>query len=401
MDFYDSKFITDHCRSILKFYDERVVDETGGYFQNFRDDGSTFNESFRHLVSNARIVMNYCWAGKFFDNDNYLEIARHGLEYVEQVHWQPAIRGYAWLLDNHEPIDLTQHAYGYAFVLMMYAAARKARIIFDDSKILNLYELIESKFWQSDFGLYADEISLSGTLSPYRGQNSNMHMCEAMIACFEATGNTLFIDRAKLIASNIVNRQASLTDDLVWEHFTEDFKPDWEYNKDDPKNIYRPWGFQPGHQTEWSQLLVLINKYAPEAWLIERAKNLFDRAFNISWDVEYGGLFYGFAPDGSICDSDKYFWVQSESLAAAAMLYEVTDESKYLENYLELWRYSWAYFVDHEYGAWLWLLRQNNEPYSDQKSVSGAKCDYHTIGACFKVLTSMGIHSIDDLNGRD
>ena len=35
---------------------------------------------------------------------------------------------------------------------------------------------------------------------------------------------------------------------FVWEHYTVDFEIDWEYNKNDPSNIYRPWGFQPGHQ---------------------------------------------------------------------------------------------------------------------------------------------------------
>lgn len=398
MNFFDSKFIVEHCRSILKFYNHRVVDKSGGYFQNYYDDGSLFNESFRHLVSSARIVMNYSWAAKFFKSKEYKEIARHGLDYVEKVHWRKEIQGYAWLVEDHEPIDLTQQAYGYAFILMMYAAARKAEIINDDNKMLELFELIEKRFWQKDYGLYADEISASGTLSPYRGQNSNMHMCEAMIACYEATNNDLFLKRGKLIAHNIVKRQANLTDGLIWEHFTENFEPDWEYNKDDPKNIYRPWGFQPGHQTEWSQLLILLNQYEPEDWLVESAKELFDRAYEMSWDQKHGGLVYGFAPDGTVCDSDKYFWVQSESLASAAMLYGVTKEDKYLEHYRELWQYSWAYFVDHENGAWYWLLKENNERYSNQKSVSGAKCDYHTIGACFKVLASKGINTIDDLS---
>ena len=51
-----------------------------------------------------------------------------------------------------------------------------------------------------------------------------------------------------------------------------------------------------------------------------RACQLFDAAVAKAWDTEYGGLHYGFAPDGTICDSDKYFWVQAESLAAAALL---------------------------------------------------------------------------------
>ncbi len=397
MDFYNANFIAEHCESILSFYNQRVVDITGGYFQNYHDDGSLFNDKCRHLVSSARIVINYSTAGAFFKNKEYIDIALHGLNYVEQVHWQEENQTYAWLMVDHQPTDMTQQAYGYAFVLMMYAAVKKAGIIQDDDKIAELYDLLEERFWQSEHGLYADEISSDGVLSSYRGQNSNMHMCEAMIACYEATKNNQYLKRAELIAYNIVVRQASLTDGLIWEHFTQDFKPDWDYNKDDPKNIYRPWGFQPGHQTEWSQLLVLLNQYAPKDWLLEKARELFDRAFEKSWDAKHGGLFYGFSPEGDICDSDKYFWVQSESIASAAMLYIGCNDEKYLERYQQLWQYSWQHFVDHEQGAWFWLLKHDNSKYSNQKSVSGAKCDFHTIGACFKVLTTLGVSTMDDL----
>jgi mannose/cellobiose epimerase-like protein (N-acyl-D-glucosamine 2-epimerase family) len=37
---------------------------------------------------------------------------------------------------------------------------------------------------------YADEGGGWGDLSAYRGQNANMHMTEAMLVAFEATGDT-------------------------------------------------------------------------------------------------------------------------------------------------------------------------------------------------------------------
>ena len=43
-------------------------------------------------------------------------------------------------------------------------------------------------------------------------------------------------------------------------------------------------------------------------WMVERATELFDQALEVCWDEQNGGIFYGFAPDGTICDSDKYFW---------------------------------------------------------------------------------------------
>jgi mannose/cellobiose epimerase-like protein (N-acyl-D-glucosamine 2-epimerase family) len=389
--FYSSDFLAEHIAKILEFYDPVVVDESGGYFQNFYDDGSLFDTDFKQLVSSARIVVNYALAGRLFNRADYLSMAQHGLYYLERVHWQEDSQTYAWTLLNHQPQDMSQQAYGYAFVLLAYAAAHKAGLIDSDAPLLRIFHLLEERFWQPKFGLYADEISAAGRLSEYRGQNSNMHLCEAMIMAFEASGDERFLARAIQLAENISQRQAAKTDGLIWEHYTADFQIDWDYNRDDPKNLYRPWGFQPGHQTEWSKLLLILHRHAPQDWMIERARNLFDRAISTAWDETHGGLIYGFDDRSKWCDDDKYFWVQAESFAAAALLYQHTGDKKYYEAYDALWQYSWDYFIDHTHGAWFRVLRRDNSKYSNLKSVAGAKCDYHTIGACQEVLRGLGV----------
>ncbi|AAZ26979.1 AGE family epimerase/isomerase [Colwellia psychrerythraea] len=389
MNFYDHSFLVEHCKSILDFYDHGVLDEHGGYFQNFYDDGTTFNKGFKQLVSSTRIIVNYATAASILNKPKYLETAQHGLDYLEQVHWQSDSQNYAWTLQDNKPLDMTQQAYGYAFVLLAYAAARKAGMIKKDDKLNDVYQLLEERFWQAEYGLYADTLSIDGVLSDYRGQNANMHICEAMISAYEATNNSVFLKRAEVIAENISCKQAALTNNLIWEHYTKDFQPDWLYNKDDPKNLYRPWGFQPGHQTEWTKLLLQLNSHAPQDWLVVKAQQLFDGSFDKSWDDSHGGLIYGFDPEGNWCDDDKYFWVQAESFAAAALLYKATDNSKYLKHYQSLWKYSWQHFVDHQHGAWFRVLHRDNSKYSNEKSAAGAKCDYHTLGSCFEVIKSL------------
>ena len=386
IDFYNKDFLQQHCQSILDFYNPRVIDKTGGYFQNFYDDGSLFQAEFRQLVSSTRIIINYAFAVKWLGKTEYIEKVKHGLDYLENVHWQEKTQQYAWTLTAHKPLDMTQQAYGYAFVLLAYAACKNAGIISHNDKLNQTYELLEQRFWQAEYGLYADTLSVDGQLSDYRGQNANMHICEAMLAAYEATQDKKYLQRANTIAENICQRQADLSDGLIWEHFREDFQIDWQYNKDDPKNLYRPWGFQPGHQTEWTKLLLQLNRYQPATWLVEKAKTLFDRAYDVAWDHEHGGLIYGFDPEGKWCDTDKYFWVQAESFAAAAMLYQATKQQKYLDKYQQLWQYCWQVFVDHKHGAWFRLLDQQNQAYNNEKSAAGAKCDYHTLGACVEVL---------------
>ncbi len=155
-----------------------------------------------------------------------------------------------------------------------------------------------------------------------------------------------------------------------------------------------PAFFQPGHQTEWAKLLLILERLeaelgTPREWLLPTAQRLFDRAVERAWDEARGGLYYGFAPDGTICDSDKYFWVQAETLAAAALLASRTHDGRYAREYDRLWQYCWQHFIDHQHGAWFRILDADNRKYDDNKSPAG-KTDYHTMGACYDVLRRLG-----------
>ena len=388
MNFRDPDFLKSHMRSLMDFYAPNIVDETGGFFQNFRDDGSVFDPGFRHLVSSGRMVFNFCKANEVFGDSVYLQRAQHGLDYLRDVHWQPDRQGYAWTVRDHRPGDETNHCYGLAFMVLTFATAFKAGIADAREDLERTFDLMEKRMWQAGSGLYADEASPDwSVIAPYRGQNANMHACEAMLVAFEATGEARYLERAYELARTVAIELADKAGGQIWEHYTQDLEIDWDYNKDDPKNLYRPWGFQPGHQTEWSKLLLVLHRYRPEPWMIERASALFDRALETCWDNAHGGIFYGYAPDGSICDDDKYFWVIAESFAAAALLADATGNSTYWDWYDRIWDYAWSHMIDHTHGAWYRVLTRNNRPYSDEKSTAGGKCDYHTFGACLEVYS--------------
>ena len=390
-NFLDSDFLRDHIQSILDFYAPNIVDESGGFFHNFMDDGSLFNLGERHLVSSCRMVFIFCKAYELFGKPEYRERAEHGVAYIREHHWDPVRQGYNWTLkDGHQADDQTNHCYGLAFVILSFSAALELGVEGAKDDIERAYGIMESHLWDADIGLYADEATPDwSSVAGYRGQNANMHSCEAMLAAYEATHEAKYLDRAYALAKTVAVTLADKADGLIWEHFTKDLDIDWDYNKDDPKNLYRPWGFQPGHQTEWGKLLLTLHAHKPEDWMVQRAKSMFDRALASCWDAERGGIYYGFAPDGSICDDDKYFWVQAESFAAAARLYAVTGDKQYADWYDKIWRYSWEHMIDHRYGAWYRLLTADNKKYSDEKSSAGAKCDYHSLGACWDVLRAV------------
>jgi len=393
LTFSSADFLEQHIKSILAFYEPNVDAPSGGFYQNFSDDGSVYDRQTRHLVSSTRFVFNYARAYIHFGDKHYLERVKSGIAFLRNYHLQPDTQGYAWILDVNETgcsvKDATNHCYGLAFVMLAYSWAYRAGISEAKTYLEDTFKLMDSHFWDQDFGLYRDEFNPDFTqCSPYRGQNANMHSCEALIAAYEATKDAHYLERALGVAQNITLRQASKANNWIWEHYTENWEVDWEYNKKDPKNLFRPWGFQPGHHTEWSKLLLQLNQYAPQSWLVERAQSLFDSVIDISWDTKHGGIYYGFAPDGSICDDEKYFWVQAESFACAARLAITTQNADYWDWYNRIWQYAYKHFVDHQYGAWFRILSRDNQKLETTKSPVG-KTDYHTMGACFDVMDAM------------
>ncbi|MCS3808878.1 AGE family epimerase/isomerase [Xanthomonas sp. 4461] len=384
-DFRSADVLRQHIADTMAFYHPRAIDPAGGFFQYFKDDGSIYDAGHRHLVSSTRFVFNYAMAYREFGNAQYLEAVRHGLDYLRNVHRNAATGGYAWTLRDGVVEDDMNHCYGVAFVLLAYSCGLKAGIGEARAWMGETWQLLEKHFWEPEFGLYRDEADAQFNFTTYRGQNANMHMCEAMIAAYEASGEQRYLDRALQLADHMTRRQAAKADGLVWEHYDPQWNIDWDYNRDNPKHLFRPWGFQPGHQTEWAKLLMLLDRYAPTDWLLPTAQHLFDVAVERSWDTQRGGLYYGFAPDGQVCDDDKYFWVQAESLAAAALLAQRSGDARYWQWYDKLWDYSWKHMVDHRYGAWYRILDADNRKYSDEKSPAG-KTDYHTMGACYEVL---------------
>jgi mannose/cellobiose epimerase-like protein (N-acyl-D-glucosamine 2-epimerase family) len=384
----------------MSFYEGRCLDASGGFFHYFKDDGTVYDRTTRHLVSSTRFVFNHSMAYRHFGRPEWQAAARHGLEFLRRAHWKADSEGYAWQLSwdgtRARVLDDTNHCYGLAFVLLAYAHALMAGVTEARTGVDETFDLMERRFWEPVHGLYADEATTQWELLPYRGQNANMHACEALLAAFDATGEPRFLDRAETLARSVTQRLAAQTGGLVWEHYGSDWQPDWDYHRNDRSNIFRPWGFQSGHLTEWAKLLLILDRHRPTAGQLERARELFDAALRHAWDTEHGGLAYGFAPpptrsaasDYSVCDGDKYFWVQAESLAAAALLALRTSDAIYWDAYQRIWAYAWEHFVDHRHGAWYRILGPDNATLTDEKSPAG-KTDYHTMGACYEVIAAL------------
>lgn len=238
-DFRSPAVLRTHITDIMSFYEGRCVDARGGLYQFFKDDGRVYDARTRHLVSSARYVVTHALGWRHFGNEAWRDIARHALAFVDDVHRQPG-GGFAWTLDWHEGkatvTDGTNHCYGLAFVLLAHAHELAAGQADARAGLERTWQLMEDRFWEPAHSLYADEATPGWQLGDYRGQNANMHACEAMQAAFEATGERAYLDRAVALADavtlGLAASSAALPDlaapcaNLVWEHWRADQRTD-------------------------------------------------------------------------------------------------------------------------------------------------------------------------------
>jgi mannose/cellobiose epimerase-like protein (N-acyl-D-glucosamine 2-epimerase family) len=376
------------------FKPERCMDmERGGYYHFYAEDGTVYDADTKVLVTAARFIFTFAVAYEHLKKEEYRTAIVHGVKELSTGTLRNKTNGgYHWVVKDGVPTDSRMFTYALAQTLLAYAKAFGAGVTEAKYYLEETWDLLETHMWCPEYGLYAEEADANWVVDPYRSESGNLHTCEALIAAYEATREQRYLDRAVMLADNMCNRQAGLCKGLVWEHYNEDWSVQWDFSNDsEALTIFRPWGFQPGHQVEWARFLITLNKYAPAIWFVPKARYLFDISIEQAWDPQYGGLAYSFDPSGEVCNWDKIFWVQCESIGTAAMLAASTGKKEYWEHYDRLWQYSWDHFVDHKNGSWYRRKNRQNENYFTEKTKLSlcVDPDFHQMGALAGALSMM------------
>ncbi len=391
--FESRAFLQAHIKHTLAFYERSAYDPAGGFFHYLLDDGSVYERGHRHLVSATRYVFNWSQAHRHGGLARHRDWAAHGLAHLQQAFLLPPGHPnaglHAWTLRDGRIEDDRALAYGQAFVLLALSQACQIGLA-TPQQVAAAFDRMEDAFYLPAQRAYADERGAGGVLSDYRGQNANMHQCEACLAAHEATGEARYLERAESLIERFAFELADPASGLICEHYDLDWRPDWQYHAGRRDDIFKPWGYQTGHQTEWAKLILQAHALRPQRRWLDRAAELQLAAWRHGWDQQHGGLIYGFGPDGSPWDSDKYFWVQAETLASAWRLWRATEEPQFRQQYLDGWAWSWRHLVDHQHGAWFRIVAADGAKLENTKSPAG-KTDYHTLGACWDILATGGL----------
>ena len=180
---------------------------------------------------------------------------------------------------------------------------------------------------------------------------------------------------------------------MIWEHYHADWSIDWEYNLHDKTNIFRPWGFQPGHLTEWAKLLLVLDRHACTSIRTRAGSFRGPASCSMPLCQEPGtastaASCMALRPMARFAMAINISGYRPSRLRRQHCSAQEPPTKRYWDWYDRIWCYSWKHFVDHRYGAWYRILTHDNRKYSDEKSPAG-KTDYHTMGACYEVLGAL------------
>ncbi len=379
----DPSFRQDQARAVVAWAFPRCLDRQAGGFITTLDNRGAYDPLERHLVQQAR----YTLAAALGSRDGLLPgldaAAEHGLAFLRGPMKDADHGGWHWLLRGADPADSTKFAYGHAFVLLAAATALAcgfaARDLLDEA-----WDVLETRFWREGDGLYVDQISADwSSIDPYRGQNANMHLVEALLAAHAATGEPRFLDRAETVARRVILDLGAETGGFLWEHYDEEWRADLSYNRETPRDMFRPWGVLSGHLMEWAKLLGHLDAARPAPWALPHAERRFALAIEHGWDDDHGGLLYSFDLQGVTVDADKYHWTIAEAIGAAAALHHATGLAPYRAWHARFWQWALDHQIDRKRGGWFPGLARDGAPI-DLPFARGKPEIYHPLGACLE-----------------
>ncbi len=222
-----------------------------------------------------------------------------------------------------QPSDDTKAAYAHGFVVLATASAAAAG--HDDARPLldAALAVFDRYLWRDADGLAVDVCDRTFEhVDPYRGVNANMHTVEALLAAHDVTGDEIHLQRAMSIISHVVHDFARGEGYRLPEHYDEQWHPLLDYNRDQPRDRFRPYGVTIGHLMEWARLALhartALRRTGTDAsdvedWLLEDARALFARGVEDGWqertDEHAEGFVYTTDFEGRPVVEDRLHWV--------------------------------------------------------------------------------------------
>jgi N-acylglucosamine 2-epimerase len=339
---------------IIPFWEKHSMDyQYGGYFTCLERDGSVFDAD-KFLWLQARQVWMFSMLYNHLEKrDIWLQIARHGAEFLRQHGMDGEGNWYFALARDGRPLVQPYNIFSDCFAAMafsQYALATNdeaAQQIAERTyrNILRRKDNPKGKYNKAVPGT-RPMISLA---LPMILANLTLELewlldvgtfNQAIDTCLREVFS-LFLDEERQILHEQVTPDGSKLD------------------------CFEGRLLNPGHGIEAMWFIMDIAERRQDRSLIEKAVEVVLHTLELGWDKKLGGIFYfldaqGHPPQQLEWDQ-KLWWVHMETLVALLKGYRLTGREACWDWYEQVHAYTWKHFPDPEYGEWYGYLNRRGE----------------------------------------
>jgi mannose/cellobiose epimerase-like protein (N-acyl-D-glucosamine 2-epimerase family) len=294
----------------LPFWGDAGVDRRrGGFFEELDLEGRPTAVAFKRTRAMCRQVYVFSHAALLGWGPGG-ELASNGYAYLTEHAWLGPDKGWARRLTaDGAVLDPTPDLYDLAFVL--FALAWRFKASGDPDALRRAHQtldFIEHRLRPAAGEGFLHEWPAEGP----RLQNPHMHLVEASLAAFEASGDRRFLDRAAEVVG--LFRRRFFDGRTLAEYFTDDWR-----------RLPGPHGriVEPGHQFEWAWILASYQRLSG-ANLGAEAAALVEFSERHGVDPVTEVTFNQVRDDGAAIDRGSRTWPNTERIKGHLALFELT-----------------------------------------------------------------------------
>lgn len=358
-------------RAALPWWAANGIDRVnGGYVEQMTMDGRDAAVPFKRTRVTARQIYVFSH-GYMLGFEKGLDVAKHGVEFLVSKTWNGPDKGFARKLTREgTPLDPTPDLYDIAFCLFAFSWFYRAS---GDKTARDwmhrTLDFIEAHMRFPGGEGFENELPRKSL----RWQNPHMHLTEAALASFEATGEERFAGLARELTDLFETRFFDPKTGTLAEWFTDDLK---RAPGEDGHIV------EPGHHFEWAWILNSARKQL-RLDLGDTIRAVAGFAEKHGIDSESCAAFNSIRDDGTPVDRGSRTWPNTERIKTAIALYELdgtdpasmirTSGSLLLERYL----------ANTPHGTWVDAFGGSGKPVVDSIPASTL---YHVFLAFTEVL---------------
>lgn len=376
-------------KNILQYWIDHTIDEVnGGFYGRIGHDNQVFADAPKGSVLNSRILWTFSAAHNLTGNKEYRKMADRAYEYFCTHFVDTTYGGVYWSVDvKGKPLETKKQTYATAFAvyaLSEYFKCSENPEVLEEVKSLyndmvkHAYDPAKEGYFEAfarDWTELEDSRLSAKDANEKKSMNTHLHVLEAFGNLYSIWADTTLQKKTEallaIFTKHIIHPKS--------HHLKLFFQEDWQVKSDTVSyghDVEAAWLLQETAELIGSKKYSIIFKDIAVKMALASKEGL---------DTD-GGLWYEYEPTLNHTIRQKHSWPQAEAMIGFFNAWQITADSKHLQDSINAWKFTLQYIVDHKGGEWVWGVNEDYSIMSQEDKVGVWKCPYHNSRACIEII---------------